>query len=137
VFLGYFGHFDIFDGVLVILLFRRYFAGFLWDYFGGFMSILSNFEVDELVYSIFSGNWFSETILQLSILNFTIKVNYFPLTKFSGVTKHLKMIYFLEIILRARNTSLQQVLLSLVVCQVPTRQGASVRQTKPEAEFTS
>ena len=32
--------------------------------------------------------------------NFTIKVNYFPLTKFSGVAKHLKMNYFPKNILR-------------------------------------
>jgi hypothetical protein len=29
-----------------------------------------------------------------------VKVSYFPLTKFSGVTKHLKMIYFSKIIFR-------------------------------------
>jgi hypothetical protein len=53
VFLGYFGHFGVFKdilifsrGVLVILVFR--------GYFGGFMGILVIFEL--IVYSIFSRN---------------------------------------------------------------------------------
>ena len=108
----FFGHFCVFWGILVILEVSRLFwlfwcfqgileiSGSFWWFYGYF----GNFEVDGLVYSIFFENWFMEKISVNQFhdwmkQNFTVKVSYFPLTKFSNVAKHLKMNYFLEIIL--------------------------------------
>ena len=90
----FFGYFGYFGGIGVIWRFQSYFSSFMGILviLGWWTSILNIFL--KLIYE----NFFCKPIYGWREQNFTVKVSYFPLTKFLGVAKHLKINYFPEII---------------------------------------